>query len=282
MSETLIARHLFVFHVTGPDAEDFLHRISSQHVRSIKVGECRPSAFLTAGGGVRALFHLVRESADRFLILSSEGWASSILKILDSFHFGEKLEFGSAELEGWELRGEEAPDMVGYKVFSLVNWGVQGWAVLNSTKESSAGLKKLTSSARAVSQDEFGYLRTRFGFADEPSEISDSNIILEAPLLDFVHRNKGCYPGQEVVERIFTYGNVAKRIVSVKLDALVGPQRILDGEKSIGDLVKIYASNSQIIGFACMRRLALEAQSKQWTLELGGEVRMLDTRHNPS
>ena len=287
MSETVVARDLSVFHVTGPEALDFLHRISTQHVRSMQVGDCRPCALLTAGGGVRSLFHLVRETDDRLLILISNGWAASLLKILDSFHFGEKLEFGPIELVGWELRGEEVPDFQSIRIFPLVNWGISGWAALATAQESQAVLEKIGGPSRSVSENDFGFLRTQFGFSDDPTEISEGNIILEAPLLDFVHRNKGCYPGQEVVERIFTYGNVAKQIIPVKIvpgkpGALVGPQRIFEGENAVGELLKTYESNSQVMGFACVKRLALKTNEKHWTLESGEEVHTLDTRHNPS
>ncbi len=49
-------------------------------------------------------------------------------------------------------------------------------------------------------------------------DITEKNLILEAPTNSFIHRDKGCYPGQEVVERIFTYSTPGKKLVGLKLD----------------------------------------------------------------
>jgi folate-binding Fe-S cluster repair protein YgfZ len=38
---------------------------------------------------------------------------------------------------------------------------------------------------------------------------------LEAGAERSVARNKGCYPGQEVIERIFTYGQVNRKLMPV-------------------------------------------------------------------
>jgi len=49
-------------------------------------------------------------------------------------------------------------------------------------------------------------------------EVSHKDIILEADLERAISRTKGCYPGQEVVERIFTYGSVNRKLLGVAIE----------------------------------------------------------------
>ena len=61
----------------------------------------------------------------------------------------------------------------------------------------------------------FEYHRIKAGLVEAGMEIGDKDILLEGSAERSVARNKGCYPGQEVIERIFTYGQVNRKILTL-------------------------------------------------------------------
>jgi folate-binding Fe-S cluster repair protein YgfZ len=48
-----------------------------------------------------------------------------------------------------------------------------------------------------------------------PIEINSKTNLLEAPLLPYLAMDKGCYPGQEAIEKTFTYGSPAKKLMKL-------------------------------------------------------------------
>jgi folate-binding protein YgfZ len=74
----------------------------------------------------------------------------------------------------------------------------------------------------------FEYHRMLSGMPRVGREVTDKDLILEANLELAISRNKGCYPGQEVVERIFTYGQVNRKLLPVAISVSSGSQ--LKGE----------------------------------------------------
>ncbi len=72
-------------------------------------------------------------------------------------------------------------------------------------------------------------------------DITEKNLILEAPANSYVHRDKGCYPGQEVVERVFTYGQVAKKLMKIQLnEPLKAGENLSAGGKVIGKITSAH------------------------------------------
>jgi len=51
-------------------------------------------------------------------------------------------------------------------------------------------------------------------------ELNATSIILEGNFEKPIARDKGCYPGQEVIERIFTYGQVSRKLYPIEWDAV--------------------------------------------------------------
>jgi aminomethyltransferase len=63
-------------------------------------------------------------------------------------------------------------------------------------------------------------LRIAHGYPRFPNEISEDYIPLETGLTDAISFSKGCYVGQEIIARMDSRGQIAKRLV--KLDAPSG------------------------------------------------------------
>lgn len=238
--------------VSGPDRIDFLQRLTTQNFKTMQVGECSPGACLNGNGTVVALFMAWIEKESVSLLVEPQS-QSVLLQHLDKLHFGEDLQI-SSELENWlEVRGTDSQEWI--KQHSSLTklpaepWGAPGYLLKDS---------ETPTNLRLLNEAEYYAERARHLFPRDQVDIGENNIILEAGLLDYVHRNKGCYPGQEVVERIFTYGNVAKRLVLLEGHALEldrGSELFMN-EKKAGHVTSRHAgSESSYLYLATVFRL---------------------------
>ena len=88
------------------------------------------------------------------------------------------------------------------------------------------------------------------------------HIPLEAGLWNGVQFNKGCYLGQEVIERLHSRGRPSRRLVQLTWQAGVAPQPetdVLLGERVVGGVVRAtVAGDGAPVAFAWVRRAALE------------------------
>lgn len=171
--------------VCGSDAGDFLHRLTTQNISSMKEGDRRFAALLSGTSHIQFLFNV--ELKEKCFVLQTEAErASGLADALEKMHFAEDL-----------------------KIEVLPGTTDGPWGRLSEDQRIKKGLFK-------------------FG-----KDITEKNLILEAPLNSYLHRDKGCYPGQEVVERVFTYGQVAKKLVAIHLKQPLpeGSELTADGKK---------------------------------------------------
>ncbi len=286
---SIIARtDLSCLRIGGRDRQDFLNRLCSQKIVSNQNGDVLPAAFLNANGTVVALFHLWFRQTD-IILICKKSLEDRILKFINDFHFGEDLICEKwAEPKIAELRQNQfafgalksAQIINGYTILPLESWKVisnqdeirRAYAVLESV---SGDIAKTFGGEILTSSQDYEQ-RVRAGVPSFPEEIKESNIILEGPFESYVHRNKGCYPGQEVVERIYTYGNVAKKIISFELKGKIGSfQTLTNGEiqaegVAVGTILSIAKTREGAIGFASIKRLPLEKKQRLEALDSTG------------
>jgi folate-binding protein YgfZ len=208
----------------GPDAPDFLHRLTTVNVKQMKPGDGRPGFFLTPQAKVRAYFWLWRLTPEEFIFELAPGledhWKQNLLSFIDQFHFAEKFEI--AELpemqcrwifpdqeEGTPLRAESRSDGLVFFHHGSADFGRPWISVWGSAEKVAAIVESLD----AVQTQNLRVLATRPWF---DSEITENTNPLEIGLPEAISSNKGCYPGQEVIEKIISLGAPAKRLVKIE------------------------------------------------------------------
>lgn len=257
---------LKLIRITGSDRKDFMQRLSTQNMKEMRPGVVRPCAFLNANGTVVSLFSVWEKEAEVWLVID-QSWIVPTLQFLKKMHFGEDLKFDISRMEIYEARGAGLPKSWQASLESkedingvLPAWpaGVPGVLLTHSSYSFVEGLE--------ITEDQMSSLMVRLGVPHRAEHFDSTNIILEGPLNDFIHRNKGCYPGQEVIERIFTYGNVAKQMVSVEFsgntnDTIVGAELKLDGE-TVGKIQAFGESldGSSTFAIAAIKRLHINPE----------------------
>lgn len=111
---------------------------------------------------------------------------------------------------------------------------------------------------------------------------------LEAGLWNGVSLSKGCYLGQEVLERLFSRGSAARRLARFELDgpAAAGDALHCDG-KSAGEITSTVTTEGRTVGMAMVRRRALGEDAGPTTVGEDGAALTLcgfvggDTPENP-
>lgn len=176
-----------VVSVVGPDARAYLHGQVSQDVQTLVPGESRWTLVLAPNGRVDVLARVLCAADDRFELDTEVGFGDVLHDRLNRFRIRVKaeLETSTADLPG------ETP-LVGW-------WGDGVWL---------AGV------------DDYETARVEAGWPAMGTEIVPGERIpaevAVAPVS--VNFTKGCYPGQELVERMDSRGSQAPRqlrIVSV-------------------------------------------------------------------
>ena len=248
----------------GKDAFDFLNRMSTLNFKTFNDHTAGYGAFLTGRGTVVSLGIFLREK-DRVSYLITESLRQITLEHVEKFHFAEQFnlvdESEAFALFGWWNPKQQFLDEL--NLSSSIPVGIVEWRRWKSqdllvwrdpareklfwfkTERRNAELF-LTEMERlkipVLGHSVFENLRIRSGIPEMGVELSDKEIILETGFDLAVHRAKGCYPGQEVVERIFTYGSVNKKLFCVQVET-ANPEKVAlpidlrEGDRKVGTLM---------------------------------------------
>lgn len=237
-----LAYHTFAgwqaLEIKGSDAKDFLQRMTTVDFRNFPVGTHASGTLLQATGKIILFFHALRAADQEFLFLvppnKSNAAGVAAADELEKFHFMEKFEIKSLENEYALMRvvGSATNAAIGAtltalgaSVFELNRWTKPVWeerfafdlgAIIPIAKLAAATEALAKAGAAELDPAARESFRVYFGEAAVPSEINANVMPLEAGIEDAVHEDKGCYPGQEVIERIRAMGQVPRKLVCVR------------------------------------------------------------------
>ena len=126
-------------------------------------------------------------------------------------------------------------------------------------------LATLRANARTIDVDAWRALEIAQGFVRVgPDLVCGRNIPLEAPTDQGVHFNKGCYLGQEVVERLSARGTPAREFRSLTWDgrASAPGTAVVDGEGAkVGALTSVAEGPTTQRAIASIQRKGLAAEA---------------------
>lgn len=299
-----------VVRLTGDDRLDLLNRISTNDLRDLAAGRWARTILTNALARIVDVVTVFQRSSDS-LLMTSPGKAADVMAWLSGYIFFQDevtvsvldLDFGL-----WGIYGHHAadrlpdlgisalPDQAGtftegeetilWKVDQPAPGGVQ---VLLSGTTAARARDVWTSAAELAAVQAFEILRIESGLPRAGFEITDETIPLEVGLWNEVSFTKGCFIGQEILTRMESRGQLARRLVLLRFaDALQrGSMLYLQG-RNVGHVTSIAFSPRQgWIGLALVKPAALEAETLIAGSE-GIEARILDplrsrqTRSTPS
>jgi folate-binding protein YgfZ len=261
--------HRALLQFTGPDRLSFLQGMLSNDLRSLKPFDGQYATLLTQQGKVVADVRVLC-SLNSFYLDCWENLKGKILDHLNRYLVADEVEITdrSQEYAMLSVQGPKARDLVGSvaelselphgpRQHAMVT--IQGAAVCvvrdSDTGESGFDLiiprtqlltiaQRLTEigkrfAAAWVGENAHDVLRVEAGVPRYGIDFSEDTLLLEVGLDDAVSFTKGCYLGQEVVERIRSRGHVNKRLVGLRLaskEQLSPGDLILAGDKETGQI----------------------------------------------
>lgn len=224
---------------TGSDRARLLHAISTNHIQQLTPGSGCYAFFLSAQGRIQAdAFILCLE--DRFLLDTEPEAREKLYRHLDKYIIADDvtLEDVSDSLAAIGLEGPKAAAILSAAGapapetdYSHEPWGAAFVARISSTGAPGlriflpAGRKtemigKLESAgAVAASAEDARVVRLEHGKPRYGEDIFDTTLPQETQQMHAMHFNKGCYLGQEIVERVRSRGHVNRLLQPVQFNS---------------------------------------------------------------
>jgi folate-binding protein YgfZ len=214
-----------VVRVAGPDAATYLHSQLSQAVGSLAVGESAWSFLLQPTGKVDVLLRVWRRSDEEFVLDTDGGFGDVMTARLQRFKIRVKAEieplpWRCIAVRGGDVERAGVPDWV-------VAWG-GGLDLLGIAVEPPPGIAAGT--ADDYLDARVGACWPAMGAEIVPGETIPAETGAIAAAVSFT---KGCYPGQELVERMDSRGASAPRhqVVFDRVDGdTPGGELLIDGD----------------------------------------------------
>jgi len=189
-----------VITATGADARTYLHSQLSQDIAGMRVGETRQSLLLQPTGKLDGIIRVTCVEGETFVLDVDAGCGDAVLARLNRFKIRVKVELTLGHETWTAVRNVQSP-LPG----SVPAWRCDGTAV---------DLRGQTVDA-AISQgslDDFEEARIIAAWPTMNVDVTESSIPAETGITDVaVSFTKGCYPGQELVERMDSRGSIAPR-----------------------------------------------------------------------
>jgi aminomethyltransferase len=223
--------------VTGEDRKRLLHAMTTNHVQDLQPGQSLYAFFLNAQGRIQAdVFVVCTEDA---LVLDLEPETRhKIYQHLDRFIIADDVALEDITDSTAELAIEGPGADAFRRPGTLIEGGLTGQPGfrLIVPNDEKAGLIALLPQATA---DDARTVRIENGVARYGEDFTEANLAQETQRMQAVHFNKGCYLGQEIVERVRSRGHVNKLLAPLAIEAAEAPApgtKVLAGDREAGEI----------------------------------------------
>lgn len=208
--------------MTGEDRARLLHAMTTNHIQKLEQGQGCYAFFLNAQGRILADAR-VWCFADHLLLEVEPEQRQKVYEHLDRYIIADDvtLEDVTEQTESVVLLGPNARPPALSELWSHRPWDeghIQN-TPFGCTIIAPKG--KLPASDHETVQatlDDLRVVRIEHGIPRYGEEITERYLIQETGLLDAVSFNKGCYLGQEIVERVRSRAQVHRHLRSIEID----------------------------------------------------------------
>ncbi|HEY3826461.1 MAG TPA: hypothetical protein VGL82_17975 [Bryobacteraceae bacterium] len=263
--------------VTGEDRARLLHAMTTNHVQQMKPGDGMYAFFLNAQG------HILADACilcfeDHFLLDTASETRKTIYEHLDQFIIADDvtLEDVTDATFSFGLEGPKAADtaarcemqaphhrfahvssgeLVTAAISSTGSYGVRIYGPIRDKEE--AATKIEGAGAIAASDEDAEIVRIEHFVPRYGCDITEHTLPQETQQMHALHFQKGCYLGQEIVERIRSRGHVNRLLMGFRIEShstapAPGTKLILE-EKAAGEVTSSAAANGAVFGLAYVR-----------------------------
>ncbi|HVO97770.1 MAG TPA: glycine cleavage T C-terminal barrel domain-containing protein [Bryobacteraceae bacterium] len=263
---------------SGEDRARLLHAMTTNHVQQLKPGSGCYAFFLNAQGRILADVNMFCFE-DHFLLDTEPETRHKIFEHLDRYIIADDValldetdQVGTIAVEGPDaatiLTRVGAP--LPAEPYSTTTWGSRTVARVDSTgmggffvfapiAEIDGFVGDLArAGAVAATPDEASTVRIENGRPRYGEEITERFLVQETGQLQAVHFNKGCYLGQEIVERVRSRAQIHRLLRRVEIDSTDIPAagtKLKLGEADAGEIVSAALSPAlgKVVAMAYLR-----------------------------
>jgi glycine cleavage system T protein len=293
--------------VTGADRVRFLQGMVTNDVQKLAPGQGAYAALLNPQGHILADLRIY-SAEERFLIDTDADLREKVLEWLQHHIIADRVKLEPLEVYALAFQGPRSRpllektlhlDLPALEEFDHLRTNYGGFPIrivrASSTGEEGyevwvgeKGLVGLWGAAcgQAPTYDmlpcgveALESLRIEAGIPRYGAELSEDTLLLEAGLLNAVSFTKGCYVGQENVERTRSRGHVNWKLVGLVVDAPAAPapgEKLSSDQKEVGKITSACVSPTLgvTIALAYVRREVSEPGTKL-ALVSGPEVEVV-------
>jgi tRNA-modifying protein YgfZ len=229
--------------VTGEDRARLLHAMTTNHIQAMKPGDGLYAFFLSAQGRILAdsyVYHL----GESFLLDTEPETAAKVLQHLDKYIIADDVTLED-ETTKWAAIGIEGPTSVAtlqalglptpLEDFHVSAWdngfiartavtGPVGFRVFVPAAGLNGLIEKLAAAGIAEADAEAARtVRIENGIPRYGDDITERYLTQETQQMRAVSFSKGCYLGQEIVERVRSRAQVHRHLMPVRIHSTHPP-----------------------------------------------------------
>jgi len=265
-------------YATGQDRARLLHAMTTNHVQQLTPGAGCYTFFLNAQGQIQGDVNLLCLE-DRFLLDTEAETRENLLRHLDKYIIADDviLDDVTGRLACVAIEGPLAEAVLadaGIPIpaaeYSHIAWnggliertsetGETGFRVFMDAPSKSDWISKLESAgAVCATAEEARTVRLEHGKPRYGEDIFENTLPQETRQLHAVHFAKGCYIGQEIVERIRSRGHVNRLLVRLEVEGdkpLERGAKVTAGGADVGEITSSAFSPAlgRVVGLAYVR-----------------------------
>ena len=256
--------------VTGDDRVRLLHAMTTNNVNDLVPGQGCYAFFLNAQGRIQADANILCFD-DHLLLDTEQETRRPLLEHLDKYIIADDVVLEDVTESTFSI-GVEGPQ----SAQALKNAGLPvpeaplshvfegALTVTRATATGAAGFRLIGKGERPVlrvpvaSADDARIVRLENFFPRFGEEVTDANLAQETQIAGALHFNKGCYLGQEIVERVRSRGHVNRMLAGLRIagaETVSRGAKVLSGDEEEGEVVSAAFSPAQLltVGMAYIR-----------------------------
>ena len=285
----------------GEDRVQFVHAMCSNDVESLRPGQGTRAFFLDVQGHIQADTRIfvsedhvlidceperpahLREHLERFIVmddvtLQSQSGAAVAIEGPDADRIAREV-FGVAPPPGQPYFHTSQG---GLHVIRASLTGQPGlWLFAGQRSEMDPAARLGAAGVAAASAGDVLAVRVENGVPRQGDDFSESALPNHIPRTEALSFTKGCYLGQEIVERVRTRGQINRLLAAVELETTEPPPpgaAVLVENKEAGRLTSPVFSPTmeRVVGFAMLRREAASPGTEFTVNGRRGRVRPAD------
>lgn len=197
--------------VMGDDAATFLHSQLAQDISSLAVGQSAHSLLLEPTGHITTLLRVTRHEGTVFTLDTDEGHGAAIINRLQRFVLRSKVSLSVSDWRVRSFRGQNAVALVG----AGAGRATPGWGGADAI-DVIGPVNDLPNVGEETEPGHIDALRVESRWPRVGVDVLVGDIPATAGVTSVaVSFTKGCYPGQELVERMDSRGASAPVVLRV-------------------------------------------------------------------